>query len=119
MWWIGDSQRRIPPLRILGPKYFKHLDIVPLSEEELHGRTGEFKGKRREARKTWHDLKFLMEYIHQRILDRGLFERVINSGAVDRMYKGVVGIFTSKERDSQMRWLTVLLALRRRIPKDG
>jgi hypothetical protein len=118
-WWIGDSARKIPPLRILSAKDFKHLNKVGLDEEELHGRTGGHKASRRDARKTWHDLKFLMEFVHKKIVDRGAFEREINPESVDRMFKSVVGVFTSKERDSQMRWLTVLLAIRRRNQASG
>ena len=39
-WWIGDSVRGIPPLRMLDLKDLEFLDAIPLSEEEQHGQTG-------------------------------------------------------------------------------
>jgi hypothetical protein len=118
-WWIGDGNRKIPPLRILGPGDFKHLSGLPLGEEEMHGRTGPAREHRRDARKTWHDLKYLMEHVHQKVLAKGTMEAIINPSSVDRMFLSVAGTFTSKERDSQMRWLTVVFRIRRRNREAG
>jgi hypothetical protein len=118
-WWIGDDSRKVPPLRVLSAVDFRHLVGVPIGEEEMHGRTGAHKGKRRDCRKTWHDMKFLMEFVHKRVLERGFIEREITPAAVDRMFMAVVGMFTTKERDSQMRWMTVVHGVRRRNSKAG
>ncbi|KAL7577312.1 hypothetical protein ACA910_002050 [Epithemia clementina (nom. ined.)] len=45
-WWIGDSVRKIPPLRMLTSQDVKWLENVPLDEEELHGRTGQARQNR-------------------------------------------------------------------------
>jgi hypothetical protein len=110
-WLIGDSERKILPLRLLSSKDFLHLKMVPLNSSENHGRTGHFKENRRDSRKTWHDLKFLIEYVHRKVVERNVMERDITPLLVDRMFKCVAGIFLSKERDSQMSWLMVLLSL--------
>jgi hypothetical protein len=118
-WWIGDSERKIPPLRLLHARDFLFLKAVPLDNKEKNGRTGHFKGNRRDSTKTWNDLQFLMDYIHQKVVERNAVEREVTPSSVDRMFKAVCGIFTSKERDSQMRWLTVLLLLRRRLKSSS
>jgi hypothetical protein len=114
-WWIGNSVCKLPTLHILGPRDFRFLNMIPLSEEETHGRTGRFKGSRRDSRKSWHDLKFLMEYIHERVIKRGAFKHEITPLLVDWMFWAVLGIFTAFERDAQICWSTVLLGLCRRI----
>ena len=44
-WWIGDSVRGIPPLRMLDSKDLEFLDAIPLSEEEQHGQMGPDKNR--------------------------------------------------------------------------
>ena len=66
-WWVGDTVRSIPPLRTLKPSDLMHLDKVPLSAEEMHGRVGRNKHKRRPARKLYSDLSFLMNWITDRV----------------------------------------------------
>ena len=44
-WWIGDSVRGIPPLRMLDSKDLEFLDAIPLTEEEQHGWTGPNKNR--------------------------------------------------------------------------
>lgn len=39
-WWIGDTVRQVPPLRLLDSQDVKHLDAIPVQDEEMHGRTG-------------------------------------------------------------------------------
>ena len=39
-WWIGDTVCGIPPLRMITPQDIKFLDEIPLTEEEVHARTG-------------------------------------------------------------------------------
>jgi hypothetical protein len=118
-WWIGDSCRKIPPLRILEQRDFRFLNKVPLADDELHGRTGKHKEKRREARKTWCDLKFLMEYVHKKVVEKGAFVREVTPTSVDEMFRAIAGIFTDSEREAQIRWSTVVLSLRRRIRRQN
>ena len=68
-WWIGDSVQGIPPLRVLDLKDLEFLDAIPLSEEEQHGQTGPNKNQCRPACKTLCDLKFLMLYITDKLLE--------------------------------------------------
>jgi hypothetical protein len=117
MWWIGDSVRKVPPLKMLSCKDIDHLDKIPLSEEELHGRTGPHAGKRRPVRKTWSDLNFLMNYISTNVTERNAMERVICLNSVDRMFNAVADLFEDEEQDreAQMQWTTVQWKLRRRL----
>jgi hypothetical protein len=75
-WWIGDSTRNLTACD------FKFLDSLPLDQEELHGRTGRNNGNRRESRKSWCDVKYLMEYMHHRVVERGAFEQDITPSSV-------------------------------------
>ena len=83
-WWIGDSVRGSPPLRMLDSKDLEFLDAIPLTEEEQHGRTGPNKNRRRPARTTLCDLKFLMMYIQDKVVAAGRFTDVIRCRHVQR-----------------------------------
>lgn len=111
-WWIGDSIRQIPPLRMIATQDVKHLDSFALDEEELHGRTGISRGQRRLARKTLNDIKFLMKFVHDKVVERGAYEIEINLANVDKMFLAVADCFDVKERDAQKRWSTVVHAVR-------
>jgi hypothetical protein len=108
-WWIGDSVRNIPPLRLLHHFDVKHIDSLPMGEDEEHGRTGVSKQKRRPARKILSDIKFLMGFITQKVKARGAFElENLTVATVDSMFKAVADCFDNNDRDSQRRWRTVI-----------
>jgi hypothetical protein len=112
MWWIGDSVRNIPPLQRIESRDVKHLDRVPIGEEEMHGRTGSKKGNRRPARKILNDMRFLMKFIQEKVVERGKFEEEITIDSVDRMYKAVADCFDINARDAQKRWITIVNGIR-------
>ena len=70
-WWIGDTVRSIPPLKKLFAADLKHLVGMPLGEEEMHGRAGGSKYRRRESRKLFCEMKNLMDYMTSRITEEG------------------------------------------------
>jgi hypothetical protein len=111
---IGDSVRGIPPLRKLEVTDLNHLDDPPLDEDEMHGRTGKYKDRRRAATKVLSDLHFIMEYISTKVTERNLQEAVITPESVDRMFIALLDIFTEAERDAQKRWVSVVLNVIRR-----
>ena len=113
-WHIGDTIRNVPPLRKLKTSHLEHLDTLPLSEEEMHGRTGPNRNNRRPARKVLHDMKTLMGYMKFICISRGVYEEDITAASVDRMFIAIADIFNEKERDAQTSWITVLCGLRRR-----
>jgi hypothetical protein len=113
-WWIGDSVRQIPPLQILEPKELKHLNLIPLAPEELKGRTGKYKDRRRDISKTWSDIRKIMKFILDNVIARGAFEDTITPAAVDRMFMAVADLFTQEERDAQHNWYTALLRVIKR-----
>lgn len=107
-WWIGDSVRQIPPLRMLSNIDVKHLDSIALDEEEQHGRTGKNKTRRRLARKTLADVIYLMRFVNDKVVSKGTYEAEITLASVDRMFKSVVDCFDNGARDSQKRWSSVV-----------
>jgi hypothetical protein len=111
-WWIGDNVRVIPPIRMIKILDVKHLDTVPLSAEEMHGRTGKHKLKRRPATKVLCDMNFLMKFVHDKVVERGKFEAQITVASVDRMFLAVIDCFDLKDRDEQKRWSTVVNGIR-------
>ena len=110
-WWIGDSVRGVPPLRMLSAEDIKFLDQIPISQEELHARTGANRNRRRLSRKTLCDLKFLMEYITKKVQDANQVENVITPTSVMRMFEVVAEEFQGGQ-NSQKKWHTVANELR-------
>jgi hypothetical protein len=111
-WWIGDSVRQIPPLRCRTNEDVKHLDLMPLAEEEKHGRKGKHNEQRRPGRKTLADIKYLMTFIEKKVTSVDAREVTITIATVDKMYKAVVDCFDIKQRDAQLRWTTVVNSVR-------
>jgi hypothetical protein len=113
-WWIGDSVRQIPPLQILTAKELKHINSIPLAQEEMRGRTGPHRDKRRPIRKTWSEITTLMNFILETVKERDAFEQEITPLSVDRMFMVIADIFTDSERDAQHGWYTALLGINKR-----
>lgn len=107
-WWIGDSVRQIPPLRMLSVGDVKHLDSFQLDEEEQHGRTGKNKTRRRMARKTLNDMNFLMKFVTDKVVSEGAYEEDKSTVSVDRMFQLVVNCFDIGARDAQKKWSTIV-----------
>jgi hypothetical protein len=114
-WWIGDDIRHIPPLKELKAHEYTHLDKVPLSEEEKHGRTGPYKNLRRPSRKTLNDLRYIIKYTEDKIVEHNVFPAEITPANVAAMFRDVEDYFTSHERDAQTRWPTVVRLVRARV----
>ena len=113
-WWIGDSVRHIHPLRLLKIEDVQHLDRIPLDENEQHGRNGRFGNQRRAAKRTLCDLRFLMNWITNKVESVGAKEEVITLSSVDRMFQAVAHFFGEAERDGQQSWATIVRSVRRR-----
>ncbi|KAL7561891.1 hypothetical protein ACA910_014266 [Epithemia clementina (nom. ined.)] len=94
-WWIGDNVRKVPPLWMLTKQDVEWLARVPLSEEEMHGRTGWDSDKRRLPRKTLSDMKFLMDHLTKIIKDKGKFiePAVATTADVDAMFYEIADEF--------------------------
>ena len=111
-WWIGDSVRNVPPLRNLKAADLAHLDSIPLSPEEMHGRSGRHRTKRRPARKIYSDMAFLMNYITDKVVANGMMPEEITISSVDAMYLGVAEEFGGGQRNAQKKWNTLVKELR-------
>ena len=78
---------------MLSAEDIKFLDQIPISQEDLHARTGANRNWRRLSRKTLCDLKFLMEYITKKVQDANRVENVITPTSVMRMFEVVAEEF--------------------------
>jgi hypothetical protein len=112
-WWIGDSVRGVPPLKLLQVKDLEHLDGIPVSEEEQHGRTGRNKERRRPTRKIFYDMNYLMNYILRKVTASGGIPLAITESSVVAMFDSVEAEFHGG-RNSQKRWSTVSNEVQRR-----
>jgi len=116
-WWIGDQVRQVPPLRLLTKEDVAFLNHIPLDQDEMHGRTGKSKEKRRLARKNLNDMKFIMNWITKKVQEAGAMEQVITLSSVDRMFAVVAGEFSEGERNGQKKWNTLVRDLQtKRVP---
>jgi len=113
-WWIGDQVRQVPPLRFLTTKDVNFLDTVPLSDEEMHGRTGGKRENRRLARKTLNDMQFIMTWITKKVQAAGAMEEEITLSLVDRMFAVVTDEFSEGERNGQKKWSTIVRVLQKK-----
>jgi hypothetical protein len=114
-WWIGDSVRQVPPLRIVTIKDVKHLDKRPIAPEEIHGRRGPNAMSRREATKVLSDMKYLINTIEQRLQDRDirlLPNEEVTQRKINNMFAAVNDTFLVNARDVQKSWLSVVRDLR-------
>ena len=93
-----------------------HLDKLPLSNNELHGRTGQHKRKRKPISKVWSDLNYLMDHITKRVVDEGNMAENITLAAVDEMFVTIAAEFKGdnqvRTRNTQLQWTTVYKHLR-------
>ena len=112
IWWIGDTVRGSPPLRMITPQDIKFLDEIPLTEEEVHGRTGHHRYKRHPSRKTYSDLAFAMNYIMHKVQQAGRLLDQITPTSVSNMFETVADEF-SGGRNVQKKWNTVAHEVRK------
>jgi hypothetical protein len=124
-WWIGDSRRKVSPLRFIDIKDVKHLDKRPITEQERHGRRGKFKNNRREARKVLADIKYIIKFIRKKLEAKNLWfqqNEVITHRRINNMFEAVNDEFMVNDRDVQKSWLSVVRELReknRKLKKDN
>ena len=71
-WNISDTERGIPPLRLLQAKDFAFIDLRKKTVDDSRGHTGKFKEQRRGSSKIFSDLKYLCKYIEQKASEAGM-----------------------------------------------
>lgn len=113
-WWIGDKERHVHPLRHLDIKDVKHIDDKPLSIEEKHRRVGKFKEQRRSTYKQLSDMRFIMKYITNKVIEHNLMALTITYRTVDDMFALVSDKLNVGERNLQKAWLTVVREVRKK-----
>ncbi|KAG7343378.1 hypothetical protein IV203_016157 [Nitzschia inconspicua] len=114
-WWIGDTVRQVPPLRSLEHVDVKHLDNLPLADDEMHGRTEGYGARRRLSKKTLCDMRFLMNWMTERVEAAGHRENNTTISAVERMFLSIAHLFADGARDSQKRWTSIVHTVRRAV----
>jgi hypothetical protein len=118
-WMIGNDVRNIPPLSDIKSSEYTHLDKLPLSDEERHGRTGGNSENRRPSRKILSEMRSLMKFVHDNIVERGAWRAEITPSSVDAMFFDIVDVFTEQERDAQILWNSALKAIKRRLRNNA
>ena len=130
-WWIGDTIRNVPPLRYIKIQDVKHLDDVVVSttrevemeETQPVPTQGRNPIPRRKSSKTLSDMKFLMEYIKNKVQEQNLLTEEITVATVDRMYEGVADILNRIIHNGHtfgaMKWSTAVTKIRKNMADVG
>ena len=117
-WLVGDreGQRSVPPLKSLSSNDVAHLDNLPHQPGEHSPRP---------ARKSLSDLKFLMNYIKQKVIleDAWVEPQDHTLETVTAMYRTVVAQYLvvrddnprHQRRDPHMKWQTMVQLIRKRM----
>jgi hypothetical protein len=114
MWWIGDTERNVTPLKMITIHDVKHLDLEPLSAAELARKVGPNKDSRRIATKFLSDMRFLCKFLAKIIENLGKLEMIITLSSVDRMFEVIAHLVLDKDRDAQKNWTSLVRELRRK-----
>jgi hypothetical protein len=91
-WWIGDTVHNVFPLKHLTLGDVKHLDKLPITDDELHARTGANSDKRRPTRKLLYEMRWLMKYMEAKVEERNVFPREITHVTVEKMFADICDI---------------------------
>jgi hypothetical protein len=102
-WLLGDTVNEVPPLKMLNGPDVAHLDGVPLPAG----------ARRRKARKTLCDLRFLMNLVEQRVRqnDSWIEEHTLESA--NEMFRSAATLFVLENaplrhirRNEHLKWQT-------------
>jgi hypothetical protein len=114
MWWVGDTERQVPPLKILKINDVKHIDMKPLSGIEKTRKVGPNKDNRRMVTKCLTDMRFICKFLTNIVTLMGKLECVVTLSAVDRMFSAFADFVLNKDRDAQKSWTSVVRELRKK-----
>jgi hypothetical protein len=122
-WNLGDTARNVPALRLLNVKAFNFLDSIPLSEEEKRGRRGRNVSKRRQARRTYGDMRKLCNLITAKASAAGLATSDHTPTNVRWMFEVAASEFKelqarNKRGQEQGAWATIVSKLYKKTKKD-
>ena len=115
LWWIGDSVKNVPPLRVIEHNDVRFLDSIPLSPEEMQGRSGRMKDKRRLSKKTLSDMRCVMTYIQTKVERKLKIAENICLATVDEMFRVVETEFNTRRRDAQKKWTSYVSYCRNKL----
>ena len=117
-WWIGDTVQNMPLLQNSKASDLAHLDKIPLSAEEMHGRAGKHQAKHCPTRKIYSDMAFLMNYITKKVVANGAMADVITVSSVDAMYMGLSEEFGGGTWNARRSGIQLLMKFERK-PKEA
>ena len=120
-WLIGDTVTGVLPLQRISHHAVAHLDLAPLPAGT---------GRRRAARKTLCDIRYLMRYIRSKVQEAGQYTNVHTIDSANAMFNAVATIENGLiipntghhvRRDVHIKWPTVLRAVRKALKaqRDG
>ena len=121
-WNIGDAEQNIPPLRILKAADFRFMDSKQKTQQELMFQRGKHKANRRPAKKTFADMKFLCTYIETKAREGNMDSNDRSAANVHRMYEAAeqaLFLGSNNDRNTQLKWTTLVHRLRTRISKQN
>jgi hypothetical protein len=115
LWNLGNRVEGTPPLKIIKANDVKFVNRLPLQDNE----------KRRPARKTLCDLKFLMTFIEDKIRAKGKWVEDHTFASVTQMYTEVADELVLRgdslrandgaRRDGQLKWTTLVRTIQDKI----
>ena len=115
-WWIGDTIRPIPPLRLLKTTDINHIDNIPLDASEMHGRRGNNINQQRASSKIISDLRFVMKFVTDRAAESGLIvdrNESVSIRKINDMFAVSEVIIVRYVRDIQKQWMSCVKCLRK------
>ena len=112
-WMLGDYTQNIPPLKMLDTKDVSHLDGMPESQHP--------------AQKILSDMKYLMNFIENKIREEGKWTDVHDTSTVAEMFHEVehhiivrgTNNANHECRDSQIKWQTIVSDLRNKARQEN
>ena len=120
-WNVGDTERQIPPLKTLIAEDFKFLDRIPKTDAEKQHTGGKHKDKKRPARKTYNEIKFVCKYIEEQGRLKGYDPSNRSIENVNSIYQAVSPLLfddNNSARETQLKWLTIRTRLRKKLKKE-
>ena len=122
-WNRGDTERGIPPLRILSGADYRFLDAVPKTDAEKRGSRGPKKDNRRATKRTVCDMKFLCTHIENKAHDDGLDINDRGHTNLKRTHDMVSkdlhdGLCKKKQRGTALKWNAICDKLRAKLRED-
>ena len=112
-WNLGDTVNNIPPIRALNTPDVKHLDALPNPNNE----------KRRPARKTMSDIRFLCNYIQSKAQEANVWSEEMTrqqlTDCLDQIASVENGLLSANDRRAHTQWQTACRVVRKIVKANS